>query len=105
MSFRTNTKKIFNEYLFKKNEGIGWTAAIPLLKGIHERLSLPSLRYETMGAGYDYEPIYNQIHQMGHQAVTAYNKRNEPEPIGFDKHFAPTCVREHSYRYDCYFYK
>ncbi|WP_157185113.1 transposase, partial [Paenisporosarcina sp. TG20] len=22
--------------------------------------------------------------------------------IGFDRHFAPTCVREHSYRYDSY---
>jgi transposase len=76
--------------------------AIPLLKGIHERLPLPSLRYETLDAGYDYEPIYTQIHRMGHQAVIAYNKRNEPEPIGFDKHFAPTCVREHSYRYDSY---
>jgi transposase len=77
-------------------------AAIPLLKGVHERLPLPSLRFQTMDAGYDYEPIYTQIHQMGHQAVIAYNKRNEPEPIGFDKHFAPTCVREHSYRYDSF---
>lgn len=55
-----------------------------------------------MDAGYDYEPIYEQIHRMGHQAVIAYNKRCEPEPIGFDKHFAPACVREHSYRYDRY---
>src|SRR5699024_1106859 len=39
---------------------------------------------------------------MGQQSVIAYNKRNEPEPIGFDKHFAPTCFREHSYRYDGY---
>ncbi|WP_026907634.1 transposase, partial [Paucisalibacillus globulus] len=31
-------------------------AAIPLLKGIHERLHLP-LRYQTMDAGYDYEAI------------------------------------------------
>jgi transposase len=31
-------------------------ATIPLLKGIHERLSLASLRYHTMDAGYDYEP-------------------------------------------------
>ncbi|PLR82613.1 IS5/IS1182 family transposase [Bacillus canaveralius] len=77
-------------------------AAIPLLKGIQERVPLPSLRYETMDAGYDYEPIYTQIHQMGHQAVIAYNKRNEPEPIGFDKHFAPTCFREYSYRYDSF---
>ena len=39
---------------------------------------------------------------MGQQSVIAYNKRNEPEPIGFDKHFTPTCLREHSYRYDSY---
>src|SRR5699024_7063084 len=32
----------------------------------------------------------------------SYNKRNETELIGFDKHFAPTCLREHSYRYDSY---
>lgn len=73
-------------------------AAISLLKGI-ENLSLPSLRYQIMGAGYDYDPIYEQIHWMGHQSVSTYNKRNEGEPLGFDKHFAPTCFREHSYRY------
>ena len=76
--------------------------AIPLLKGLHERLSLPHLRYAVMDAGYDYEPIYEQIHRLGYRAVIAYNKRNEPEPIGFDKYFAPTCVREHSYRYDSF---
>jgi transposase len=63
---------------------------------------LPTLRYNTMDAGYDFEAIYTQIHRMGHQAVIAYNKRNEPELVGFDKHFAPTCVREHSYRYDSF---
>lgn len=77
-------------------------AAIPLLKGIHERLSLPELRYQTMDAGYDYEAIYKQVYEMGHQSIIAYNKRNESELIGFDKHFAPTCFREHSYRYDSY---
>ena len=55
-----------------------------------------------MDAGYDYEPIYTQIHRIGQQSVIAYNKRNEPEMVGFDKHFAPTCVREHSYRYDSF---
>ena len=55
-----------------------------------------------MDAGYDYKPIYEQVYQMGQQSVIAYNKRNEPEPIGFDKYFAPTCFREHSYRYDSY---
>ena len=77
-------------------------AAIPLLKGIHERVQLSTLRYHTMDAGYDYEPIYEQIHRMGHQSVIAYNKRHEPEPEGFDKYFAPTCFREHSYRYDSF---
>jgi transposase len=30
------------------------------------------------------------------------NKKNESEPIGFDKYFAPTCLRKYSYRYDSY---
>ncbi|MGM8214263.1 IS1182 family transposase [Bacillaceae bacterium W0354] len=76
-------------------------AAIPLLKGI-QGLQLPNIRYLTMDAGYDFEAIYKQVYRMGQQSVIAYNKRNEPEPIGFDKHFAPTCFREHSYRYDSY---
>lgn len=69
---------------------------------MNERLQLQTLRYQTMDAGYDYEPIYEQIHRMGQQSIIAYNKRNEPEPIGFDKYFAPTCFREHSYRYDSF---
>jgi transposase len=76
-------------------------AAIPLLKGV-EQLPLSSLRYGTSDAGYDYEAIYAQQYRMGLQSIIAYNKRNEPEPLGFDKHFAPTCFREHSYRYDSY---
>ena len=55
-----------------------------------------------MDAGYDYEAIYTQIHRMKHQAVIAYNERNESEYIGFDENFAPTCVREHSYLYDSF---
>lgn len=55
-----------------------------------------------MDAGYDFEPVYQQIHRMGHQSNIAYNKRNESEMIGYDKHFAPTCFREHSYRYDSF---
>lgn len=75
-------------------------AAIPLLKGLKE-LSL-KIKYLTLDAGYDYLPIYQQIHRIGAQAIIAYNKRNEGEMDGFDEHFAPTCVREHSYRYDSY---
>ncbi|MDR7001914.1 hypothetical protein J2Y67_004388 [Neobacillus niacini] len=40
-------------------------AAIPLLKGIHERLSLPSLRYETMDAGYDYDLFITRFTKWG----------------------------------------
>lgn len=65
-------------------------------------MPIPTLRYETMDAGYDFEPIYTQIHRIGHQSVIAYNERNELESSGFDKHFAPTCAREHSYRYDSF---
>ena len=75
-------------------------AAIPLLKGL-QKLPL-SIYYGMMDAGYDYMPIYQQIHSMEAHAIIAYNKRNEGEMIGFNEHFAPTCVREHSYRYDSY---
>lgn len=49
-------------------------AAIPLLKGINERLSLSTVRFYTMDAGYDYEPIYQQVHHMNKQAIIAYNR-------------------------------
>lgn len=59
---------------------------------------LSILRYETMDAGYEYEPI----HRMSHQSVITYNKFNELEPLGFDKYSEPTFFREHSYRYDSF---
>ena len=77
-------------------------AAIPLLKGIAAVYPNYTFKYAAMDAGYDYEPIYQQVRQAGAHAIIAYNKRREPEPIGFDEYFAPTCVREHSYRYDSY---
>jgi len=77
-------------------------AAIPLLKGIESQLKGFAFKYATMDAGYDYEPIYKQVRSSGAHAVIAYNRRREAEMIGFDEHFAPTCVREHSYRYESY---
>jgi len=44
-------------------------AAILLLKGILECLSLKTIRYQTIDASYDYEPIYEQVHQMGLQSI------------------------------------
>jgi transposase len=96
------TSQYILQSLFSSGSLNDGKAAIPLLKGIHERMQLSTIRYETMDAGYDYEPIYTQIHRMRHQSVIAYNKRNEPEPVGFNQHFAPTCVREHSYLYDSF---
>jgi transposase len=77
-------------------------AAIPLLKGIQEKLSSLNIRYGLMDAGYDYLPIYRQLLNMKVLGIIAYNKRNEGEILGFDENFAPTCVREHSYRYESY---
>ena len=76
-------------------------AAIPLLKQIEARW--PG-RFQSgiMDKGYDYKAIYEQLRRMGLQAVIAYNPRQEGEVLGFDEHFAPTCVREHAYRYDSY---
>jgi transposase len=77
-------------------------AAIPLLKGVQERLPSLRIQYGTLDAGYDYEAIYKQLHRMGAHGIIAYNQRNEGELLGVDEHFAPTCVREHSYRYDSF---
>jgi transposase len=55
-----------------------------------------------MDAGYDYTPIYQQLFKWTHIQLLLNNKRNEGEMEGYDQHFAPTCVREHSYRYDSY---
>lgn len=77
-------------------------AAIPLLKGIQERLPDLKISHAILDSGYDYTAIYKQIYRMEAQSIIAYNKKNESVPVGFDKHFAPTCVREHSYRYDSF---
>jgi transposase len=77
-------------------------AAIPLLKGVAERFPFLNITKVMADAGYDYNPIYEQIYRMKADGIIAYNKRNEAPPIGVDKYFAPTCVREHSYRYDSY---
>ncbi len=76
-------------------------AAIPLLKKV--KRDLPDLfTAGLLDAGYDYDPIYQQLADQGLQAVIPYNRRNEGEIIGFDDNFAPTCVLEHSYRYDSF---
>ena len=76
-------------------------AAIPLLKKVGE--VVPNQFTTTIfDAGYDYEAIYRQISNQDMKAVIPYVKRNEPELLGFDEQFRPTCVREHSYCYDSF---
>jgi len=94
----TSSQYILQTFFSSGNLNDG-KAAIPLLKGMDEQLPLQNIRYQTMDAGYDYKTIYEQVHQMDQQSVIAYNKQNRKEMIGYDKHFAPTCLREH-YRYD-----
>ncbi|MEY9970629.1 transposase [Lysinibacillus sp. RC46] len=76
-------------------------AAIPLLKKA-ENLFPGHFTTAILDAGYDYEPIYSQLHTYQMRAVIPYNVRNEGEYLGFDEHFRPTCVREHSYCYDSF---
>ena len=97
----TNSQYILQSMMTSASLNDG-KVAIPLLKGIQERLPSLAIRYGLMDAGYDYVPIYQQLLNMKAYGIIAYNKRNEGEMLGFDEHFAPTCVREHSYRYDSY---
>ncbi|RKJ45749.1 IS4/IS5 family transposase, partial [Butyricicoccus sp. 1XD8-22] len=75
--------------------------AIPLLKKA-ESLLPGHFTTGILDAGYDYEPIYRQLHTYNMRIVIPYNVRNEGEYVGFDEYFRPTCVREHSYCYDSF---
>ena len=76
-------------------------AAIPLLKKV-ESLMPQHFTTALFDAGYDYEPIYQQAITQKIRIVIPYNVRREGEAIGFDEHFRPTCVLEHSYCYDSF---
>lgn len=76
-------------------------AAIPLLKKV-AKLVPDHFTTAILDAGYDYEAIYRQILNQDMKAVIPYVMRRESEMVGFDAHFRPTCVREHSYCYDSY---
>lgn len=101
MAVSTKSQYILTSLLTSGNLNDG-KASIPLLKKLKQEWPFLNIRYVTMDAGYDYPAVYEQVHRIGFQSVIAYNKRREPEMVGYDKHFAPTCVREHSYRYDSF---
>lgn len=75
--------------------------AIPLLKKL-DSIGNDQFQLVIFDAGYDYEPIYCQALSQTMRVVIPYNVRREGEFIGFDEHYHPTCVREHSYRYDSF---
>lgn len=76
--------------------------AIPLMKSIFEKIPFLNVKHFLKDAGYDYEPIYRFA--LNHQTVPVidYNKRNETQPEGFDKHFRPICKEGYSYVVDSY---
>ncbi len=76
-------------------------AAIRLLKKVAQLVPNHFIT-AIFDAGYDYEPIYRQALDQTMRVIIPYNVRREGEVIGFDQHFRPTCVREHSYCYDSF---
>ena len=76
-------------------------AAIPLLKKVAD-LMPNHFTTAIFDAGYDYESIYRQALNQSMRVVIPYNARREGEVFGFDQHFRPTCVREHSYCFDSF---
>ena len=100
LAVSTESQYIISSLMSSGNLNDG-KAAIPLLKQVQQ--TMPDLfKAGLMDKGYDYTPIYHQLRRMKLHAVIAYNPRREGEIIGFDEHFAPTCVRENAYRYDSY---
>src|SRR5699024_3617069 len=85
LAVSASSQHILQPLIFSGNLNDG-KAAIPLLKGMEERLSLPTVRYQAMDAGFDFEPIYQQVYQIDQQSIIVYNKRNKPGPLRFDQH-------------------
>lgn len=54
--------------------------------------------FALIDVGCDYETNYKQVYQMKGFSIIAYNKSNVSDNL--DEHFEPTCIKEHSYRYD-----
>lgn len=77
-------------------------ASISLIKQWQQRNPNFQLVYATMDDGYDHEPMHRQLHKMGISGIIADNRRRETSAIGYDEHFAPVCIKQHSYRYDSY---
>src|SRR5699024_6186120 len=66
LAVSSSSQSILQSFVSSRNLNDG-KAAIPLVTGTEERLSLRAVRYQTMDAGYDYDPIYQQLYQMNQQ--------------------------------------
>lgn len=75
--------------------------AIVLLKRIKERFPGLRVQYVLADKGYDGEPVYQQIRELGAFPLIPLVHRSEL-PEGVDKHFRPLCEQGHPYRYDSY---
>nr|WP_249043325.1 transposase [Paenibacillus faecis] len=73
--------------------------AIVLLKYMKERFPHLEPNYALADKGYDSEPVYRQIRNVGTFPIIPLIHRYEL-PKGVDKHFRPTCKLGHAYVYD-----
>ena len=95
---------IFVQSLFSSGNLNDGKAAIPLLKKIDPQ-DLPAILEDGLFDATEvmiFKAVYQQVMHQNAQAIIANNPRKEREAIGYDKQFAPTCVRENSYRNDSY---
>ncbi|WP_420872005.1 transposase [Cohnella rhizosphaerae] len=75
--------------------------AIVLLKRLKERFPTLQPKYVLGDKGYDSEPVYQQVRDVGACSLIPLVHRTKL-PDGVDKHLRPTCKQGHSYRYDSY---
>lgn len=75
--------------------------AIVLLKRLKERFPQLKTHYVLGDKGYDSEPVYRQIRDVGAFPLIPLVHRNQV-PDGVDEHFRPVCKAGHAYVYDSY---
>lgn len=71
------------------------------LFGIQELYDMePTQQYQEIMSTLDLDTIFFAINKKS--SLGAPVELNYGSMIGYDEHFAPTCFREHTYRYDSY---
>lgn len=75
--------------------------AIMLLKRLQERFPDLKVKHVLADKGYDSEPVYRQIRELGAFPIIPLIHRTKL-PLREDKHYRPLCEQGHPYRYDSY---